>query len=149
MVHALKSTARMTGADALSDLAKGLEDAAKKADAAYIETHHERLLTAYRETVRRIRDIFGEEDEEGAQKEYQEISASAFRERLNEIQNSLNTFEAEKAKNLIEALSGFVYGGEPVTGLLEEAGRDIDDFEITAALEKVKTLLCNVGDGEA
>lgn len=149
LVHALKSTARMTGADALSDLAKGLEDAAKKADAAYIETHHERLLTAYRETVRRIRDIFGEEDEEGAQKEYQEISASAFRERLNEIQNSLNTFEAEKAKNLIEALSGFVYGGEPVTGLLEEAGRDIDDFEITAALEKVKTLLCNVGDGEA
>ena len=99
--------------------------------------------------MQRIRDIFGEEDEEGAQKEYQEISASAFRERLNEIQNSLNTFEAEKAKNLIEKLSGFVYDGEPVAGLLEEAGRDIDDFEITAALEKVKTLLCNVGDGEA
>lgn len=149
LVHALKSTARMTGADALSDLAKGLEDAAKKADAAYIEMHHEKLLTAYRETVQRIRDIFGEEDEEGAQKEYQEISASAFRERLNEIQNSLNTFEAEKAKNLIEKLSGFVYDGEPVAGLLEEAGRDIDDFEITAALEKVKALLCNVGDGEA
>lgn len=149
LVHALKSTARMTGADDLSNLAKDLEDAAKKSDEAYIVTHHEELLARYRETVQRIRNIFGEEDESTEQGEYQEISGLELRERLQEIGSSLNTFEAEKAKNLIEQLGGFVYDGKPVAGLLEEAGRDIDDFEIAAASEKVKALLCSVGDGEA
>lgn len=149
MVHALKSTARMTGADALSALAKGLEDAAKKQDAEYIGAHHEKLLEKYRETVRQIRDILGEEEECGEQKEYLEISDLEFRKRLSEIGDALNTFEAQKAKELIEQMSGFVYGGKSVAGLLEEAGRDIDDFEIAAASEKVKTLLCGVGDGEA
>ena len=149
MVHALKSTARMTGADALSDLAKALEDAAKKADAEYIGAHHEELLKKYREMVQNIRDILGEEEENGEQKEYLEISDVEFRKRLHEINDSLNTFEAEKAKKLIEQMDGFVYGGEPVAGLLEEAGRDIEDFEIAAAVEKVKTLLRSLGDGEA
>lgn len=149
MVHALKSTARMTGADTLSDLAKALEDAAKKADAEYIGAHHEELLKKYRETVQNIRDIFGEEDGGKEQKEYLEISDSEFQNKLNEIDDALNTFEAEKAKKLIEQMEGFVYGGKPAAGLLEEAGRDIDDFEIAAASEKVKTLLRGVGDGEA
>ena len=149
MVHALKSTARMTGADALSDLAKTLEDAAKKADAEYIGAHHEELLKKYREMVQNIRDILGEEEENGEQKEYLEISDVEFRKRLHEINDSLNTFEAEKAKKLIEQMDGFVYGGEPVAGLLEEAGRDIEDFEIAAAVEKVKALLRSLGDGEA
>jgi len=149
MVHALKSTARMTGADTLSDLAKDLEDAAKRADAEYIGNHHENLLAQYRETVRNIREIFGEEDENGEQKEYQEISDSEFRKRLHEISDSLNTFEAQKARELIEQLDGFVYGGKPAAVLLEGARRDIDDFEITAAAEKVKILLGSMGDGEA
>lgn len=149
LVHALKSTARMTGADALSDLAKALEDAAKKADAAYIGEHHEELLKKYRETVQNIRDSFGEEEGSGEQKEYLEISDCEFQMRLHEIGDALNTFEAEKAKKLIEQMAGFVYGGKPLAGLLEEAGRDIDDFEITAASEKVKTLLRSMGDGEA
>lgn len=149
MVHALKSTARTIGADDLSDRAKGLEEAAKKSDAAYIGRQHEKLLSKYRETVRRIRDMFREEDGEGEQKDYREISNSAFRKRLEEVNDSLNTFEAEKAKKLIAQLDGFLYDGKPVAGLLEAAGRDIDDFEIAAAAEKVKALLHGVGDGEA
>ncbi len=149
MVHALKSTARTIGADDLSNRAKGLEEAAKKSDAAYIGRQHEKLLSKYRETVRRIRDMFREEDGEGEQKDYREISNSAFRKRLEEVNDSLNTFEAEKAKKLIAQLDGFLYDGKPVAGLLEAAGRDIDDFEIAAAAEKVKALLHGVGDGEA
>lgn len=149
MVHALKSTARMIGADALSDLAKGLEDAAKKQNVEYIRTHHENLLVKYKETAQRIRDIFDEDVIKEGQKEYKEISGSELRRKLEEIEDSLNTFEAEKAKTLIEQLSGFAYCGNSVAGLLEEAGRDVDDFEMAAASEKVKTLICSVGDGEA
>lgn len=149
MVHALKSTARMIGAGALSDLAKGLEDAAKNLDVEYIGMYHEMLLVKYKETAQRIRDVFGENEEGGRQDEYQEISGSELLKKLEEIEDSLNTFEAEKAKNLIERLGGFVYCGNAVAGLLEEVGRDVDDFEMTAASEKVKTLICGVGDGEA
>lgn len=149
MVHALKSTARMIGADDLSDQAKGLEDAAKSRDVEYIESHHENLLVKYKETAQLIRDIFSEEEKSGEQKGYQEISGLEFRRRLKEIEDSLNTFEADKAKTLIEKLGGFVYCGNPVAELLEETERDVDDFEMAAASEKVKTLIHDVGDGEA
>lgn len=149
MVHALKSTARMIGADDLSDQAKGLEDAAKSRDVEYIESHHENLLVKYKETAQLIRDIFSEEVKSGEQKGYQEISGLEFRRRLKEIEDSLNTFEADKAKTLIEKLGGFVYCGNPVAELLEETERDVDDFEMAAASEKVKTLIHDVGDGEA
>lgn len=148
-VHALKSTARMIGADVLSELAKGLEDAAKNLDVEYIGMHHENFLSRYKETAQSIRDVFGERKEDGEQEEYQEISASELLERLEEIEDSLNTFEAEKAKALIEQLGGFVYCGNSVAGLLEEAGRDVEDFEMAAASDKVKTLICVVKDGEA
>lgn len=148
MVHALKSTARMIGADALSDLAKGLEDAAKKTDVEYIGIHHEKMLAKYRGTVQSIRDIFCEEKKNGEQKEHQEISGLEFCRRLEEIEDSLNTFEAEKAKKLIEQMEDFIYCGKSVAGLLEEAGRDIDDFEMAAASEKVRALTGGVRDGE-
>lgn len=148
MVHALKSTARMIGADALSDLAKGLEDATKNRDVEYIKMHHENLLVKYKETAQRIRDIFSEEEKSGEQKEYQEISGQELRSRLEEIEDSLNTFEAEKAKTLIEQLGGFVYCGNSVAGLLEETEQDVNDFEMAAASEKVRILIRDVGDGE-
>lgn len=149
MVHALKSTARMIGADDLSDQAKGLEDAAKSRDVEYIESHHENLLVKYKETAQLIRDIFSEEEKSGEQKGYQEISGLEFRRRLKEIEDSLNTFEADKAKTLIEQLGGFLYCGNSVAGLLEATERDVDDFEMAAASEKVKILIHDVGDGEA
>lgn len=149
MVHALKGTARMIGADALSDQAKDLEDAAKNRNVEYIGMHHENLLAKYQEMAQSIRDIFDEDVINEEQKEYQEISGSEFLRRLEEIEDSLNTFEAEKAKTLIEQLDGFVYCGNAVAGLLEEIGRDVDDFEMAAALEKVKTLIGSVGDGES
>ncbi len=148
VVHALKSTARMIGAEALSDLAKGLEDAAKNRNVEYIGMHHESLLVKYQETAQSIWDIYGEEEKNGEQKGYQEISGLELCRRLKEIEDSLNTFEAEKAKTLIEQLSGFVYCGNSVAGLLEETERDVDDFEMAAASEKVKALIRGVGDGE-
>ena len=149
MVHALKGTARMIGADALSDQAKDLEDAAKNRNVEYIGMHHENLLAKYQEMAQSIRDIFDEDVINEEQKEYQEISGSEFLRRLEEIEDSLNTFEAEKTKSLIEQMNGFAYGGNAVAGLLEEIGRDVDDFEMAAASEKVKTLIGSVGDGES
>ena len=47
-VHALKSSARIIGANALSALARDLEDAGKREDVAYIKDNTEKLLEMYR-----------------------------------------------------------------------------------------------------
>ncbi|MCR5403651.1 MAG: response regulator [Butyrivibrio sp.] len=47
-VHALKSSARMIGAAALSELAKELEDAGKRSDTKVIQGNTQRLLEMYR-----------------------------------------------------------------------------------------------------
>ena len=46
-VHALKSTSKMIGAEALSELSKEMEEAAKKEDAAHLAKYHEKLLLDY------------------------------------------------------------------------------------------------------
>lgn len=46
-VHALKSTAKMIGAENLSDLAKDLEMAAKEKDWDFIEKNHKEVLDQY------------------------------------------------------------------------------------------------------
>lgn len=148
-VHSLKSTARMIGAGDLSDLAMDLEDAAKNRNAEYIGLHHENFLIKYKETVQRIRDIFCEEMQEKEQKEYQEISGFELRSRLEEIADSLKTFEADRAKTLIEQLGGFLYCGNSVAELLRDAEQDVDAFEMAAASDKVKELIGSVEDGEA
>jgi len=46
-VHSIKSSARTVGAIAVSDLARALEDAAKKNDREQIEKDTPRLLSMY------------------------------------------------------------------------------------------------------
>ena len=48
VVHALKSTSRMIGANELSDLARALEDAGKAEDGEFIRAHHEAAMAEYK-----------------------------------------------------------------------------------------------------
>lgn len=153
MVHALKSTARMIGADELSEQAKGLEDAAKDQNTAYIGTHHKEVLIKYRDTVQGIRQAFGREADSGQEVDgdkwtKQEISAADLVKKLEEIKESLSTFEAEKAERQIGELNGFVYGADSVADLLREVLQEVEDFEIAAASETVEALICRVKGGE-
>ncbi len=56
-VHALKSTARIIGAGALSEQARLLEEAGNKGDTAYIREHTEKLLEAYRSYREKLKPI--------------------------------------------------------------------------------------------
>ena len=58
-VHALKSTAKMIGANELSEMAKGSELAAKEEREDYIIDHHDNLMKLYDKTTKAIRDIYG------------------------------------------------------------------------------------------
>lgn len=151
LAHALKSSSRMVGADDLSLMSKDAEDAAKNEDMKYVQENHAELIEKYRETVSYIQEVFGlaepESQEETAAAN--EIAEDELLRQLKELDESLSTFEAEKAEKLIVDISGFVYQGEPVRELLHEIRQDVENFELDAASEKVQTLLGNLEGGKA
>jgi len=152
LVHALKSSAKMVGADSLSEMAKRAEEAAKDNDAGYIREHHEELLNKYHELVRNILQIFdtrGQDMGQAAKGVGTEISDSELVRRLTELKEGLDTFEADKADSLLEKMSGLVCRNIPVDELLRDIKQDVEDFEFSAAAVKVEALLRKMKGGEA
>lgn len=152
MVHALKSSSKMIGADTLSDMAKDAEEAAKNQNVAYIKEHHEEILSKYRETVQHIVDVLGSaeeivEKEDSAVSE--EISKEELIKHLSDLKNSLDTFEADKAETLLAEMNGLAYQGTQINALLRDVRQDVEDFELNAASEKVEELIHNIEGGGA
>lgn len=151
LVHALKSTSKMVGADSLSENAKQSEMAAKNHDADYIREHHKELLAEYHQVVQCIMDILGL-NENGSvqvkQADGTEISKEELLQRLAELKEGLETFEADKADSLLSEMSGAAYQGKSIGELLYDVRQDVDEFEFIAASEKVEALYKKVEGGE-
>lgn len=151
LVHALKSTAKMLGADALSANAKEMESAAKKRDESYVREHHEALLDQYHQVAQCIGDVLGldiSKDMQVSSEDTTEITKEELLQRLTELKEGLDTFEADKAETLIAEMGKAVYQGVPVSEFLHEVGQDVDDFEFASASEKVKAVIKKVEGGE-
>ena len=142
LVHALKSSSKMIGADALSELAGAAEAAAKNRDSAYIKGGHGVLMERYRETARCISDVFGLAGEPGPDLAAKtEVSGEELLSHLSELRKSLETYEADRAEAVLAEMCGFVYRGVPVRQLLRDIRQDVEDFELSAAAGKVKELM--------
>ncbi len=149
-VHALKSSAKMMGADELSNSAKDMETAAKDKDIDYILANHNALMEMYADAVKVIGEATGdaqsEEDDTAA--EGTEITQEELLSYLDELHSCFDTYEADKAQNLIEELSKTVYSGKSVKALLRAVKQDVEDFEYEAAAEKATALADKVKGGE-
>ncbi|MBQ7506995.1 MAG: response regulator [Lachnospiraceae bacterium] len=62
-VHALKSSARVIGASALSKMAEDLENAGQNKDLSFIREHHEALMTEYRKYAFRLERLSEKKEE--------------------------------------------------------------------------------------
>ncbi len=62
-VHALKSSARIIGATALSSLAAELEDAGSREDQTFIHAHHDALMTEYEAFKEKLSGLHQAEEE--------------------------------------------------------------------------------------
>ena len=152
MVHALKSSSKMIGADTLSGMAKDAEDAAKNQDVSYIRGNHTGLIDKYREMVQGILDVLCPAERvsaEGNSKALTEVSKEELLRQLWELKERLDTFEADKAEKLLAELNGLAYNGTPVSEMLGDVRRDVDDFELGTASKKVETLTRDLEGGEA
>ena len=144
LVHALKSSSKLLGAVILSDMAKDAEAAAKNQDISYIRENHAELIVKYRETVQCIIGALGPAEAASPEEDSAagtEVSKDELLERLSELKESLDTFEADKAENILAEMSGFVFQGKSVRELLRDVRKDVEDFELGAAAEKVGVLI--------
>ena len=60
------------------------------------------------------------------------------------MQKSLETFEANLAETMLAEMRRFIYLGVPVYERLRDVSRDVEDFELGAAAEKVKELIASI-----
>lgn len=151
LVHALKSTAKMIGADSLSENAKQAEDAAKNHELEYIIQHHGELMTRYRQVVQSICDVLGisgNRQKQDEVKERQEISEEEFIKQLKDLKDSLDYFLEEKSLSIISVMCGETYPKVSMDEFLDDIHRDVDDYEFVSASKKVAALIGQVEGGE-
>ncbi|MBR1877187.1 MAG: DegV family EDD domain-containing protein [Lachnospiraceae bacterium] len=73
-VHALKSSARLVGANGLADEAQLLENAGKEEDIDYIRNNHEALIQRYHKLDEEITPLFEEDTDGGALKDERPVA---------------------------------------------------------------------------
>lgn len=145
-VHALKSTARLIGADSLSDLAFELEAAARERDEAAVTAKSEPLLKLYQATVDKIASALSVETDSPKPEpaEGGEITVEELRALLNEALLCLESFEFARCGDLLGEQLDRVFRGQSLRERLSGALTAIDSFEAEDAEEKLKALLAEL-----
>ena len=152
LVHALKSTAKMIGADELSELAKLAEEAAKRSDLDYIREHQEELLAKYRDVSLQIMKTIDKStasEKEADGKGSLEVSREEVLRQLEELENSLKTYEIDKAESLLSEMEKVMYQGKALGEMLGEIRQQVGDFEFGTAAELAEALINTLKGGEA
>lgn len=146
-VHALKSTAKMIGAENLSDLAKDLEMAAKEKDWDFIEKNHKEVLDQYAAAVVEIGSLLGAvlEEEEFS---VTQINSEKLLEELMLLMEKLRAYEIDDAEKIIQKLQYIKCANLSGRELIEDIKQDVADFEFDRALYKTETLYKRVERGE-
>ena len=146
-VHALKSTARLIGADHLSELAKSMEEAAGKQEYVYLKTHQDELMEEYDRVCSGIRSTLSIE-EEPSFAQIKEITKEELIEKLSLLQKRLSNYEINGTEDLIKYLNDTSFEGNRVKELLKDVSKAVEDFEFQEAGSRVADFLEKVKRGE-
>lgn len=132
-VHALKSTARLVGAEELSKEAAYLEKCGNYRDIGEIKSKTDRLLAHYIEVADEIKRIFDNKADKKA-----EISRSEFKEALVAISGFNEAFDYDKVDEIMAMLSEYSMP-EELESIYEEIKRhvlNVDQDKIRATVIK-------------
>lgn len=134
-VHALKSNARMIGADGLSRLFEELEKAAKEGDTDTIERKTASALSEYAGLVGKLEPVVGHTEMHPSD----EISAEEARRTADELLTALDDYDDELSKELALKLSCYPFRITQSNKLTEASGY-IDDFMYDEAAELIREI---------
>ncbi|MCR5590157.1 MAG: response regulator [Lachnospiraceae bacterium] len=116
-VHALKSSARIIGASALSDLAKELEMAGKSGDTDFIKSNNDKLLSGYRELDSKLSEL---DPKERGKKE---LSDSMRKEALQTIREIAGSMDYGMMENVLSDLKKYSLSPEDEQMLKQMEGK--------------------------
>ncbi|MCR5108494.1 MAG: response regulator [Lachnospiraceae bacterium] len=102
-VHALKTSARIIGADELSELSKEMEDAGNKDDLYFIEDNIKKLITDYRSYSEKLARL--DENEEEDEKE--EISENELSEAYSALKDLVDTMDYDGVEMVINQVKEY------------------------------------------
>lgn len=147
LVHALKSTAKMIGADELSEFSKKLEQASKEKDLGYIEANQKDYMDMYDAVISYIRKTKGD----SLSKEDYVVSQITKEQLLNYLHlliEKLQAYEMDEVESVLLDMNQIQYEKISGTQLMAGIKKQVDDFEFDEALKETKQILTKVERGE-
>ncbi|MCR4787589.1 MAG: response regulator [Lachnospiraceae bacterium] len=134
-VHALKSVARMVGAEYLSGLALELEMAGKEENRALIDEKTPELLDRYR-AYKQTLSYFDAEDNT----DKSEVSKDEIIEKLNAMKEAASTFDIDTVDEMMEVINGFKMPDEELEGMIKDLDalvRDVSYDDVTRSVDEI------------
>ncbi len=125
-VHALKSSARLIGAQQLSEEAKYLEECGNREDVEEINRKSKAILLHYREYLSRLQPLFREKDK----KELPVIEEKDLRDALSALSELVSAFDFDSADSVMQMLenyqmpASFLQLYQKLKALMAEVARD-------------------------
>ena len=132
-VHGVKSSMKSIGALKLSDMAKELEMAGKRADIEYIHNHHQAFDTEYQRVMGFIMEhpLFKSKDEskkeeaDESQKQLRNLTEDEFNQYINQFEEATYEFDEDKMNEVVLKLKEYSYLGQSLEKVLEAVSRKI------------------------
>ena len=138
-VHALKSNAKMIGANELGRGFELLEKASHERDSKTVLENTGRVIGEYSSLVEKLSPI----SERGEVRTADEISAGAAKEIADKLIAALDDFEADEALELAKKLSGYPFRLTQKRKL-EEATNFISDFMYDEAADLIREIIPSI-----
>ncbi len=124
-VHALKSSARLIGAEAFGEKAQLLENAGKSGDIGYILAHHREFLEEYQSFRGPLSEVFAEkEPEEGKP----EAGSGKMEETFGKIRAAAEDMDDDRLEDIFKEMEAYRIpeAQEELYGKLEDAAEQLD-----------------------
>lgn len=142
-IHSIKSSARIIGADILSDMALGLERASKNADMDYLEKNHSICMEEYRNIYKTVKDAIAFMEQRKAEEfvKTRKLSSEDFIDFKNRLMTALNNMDPISSKELLEDLSGVAFEQKEIEESIQKMREYVDNYdfdEAKLALEQIQ-----------
>ncbi|MCR4850751.1 MAG: response regulator [Lachnospiraceae bacterium] len=134
-VHALKSVARMVGAEYLSGLALELEMAGKEGNKALIDEKTPELLDRYR-AYKQTLSYYDEEEDDNKQ----DVSKEKAVELLGRMKDAANTFDIDTVDEIMAELNGYRMPDEERTQMIKNLDalvRDVSYDDVVRSVDEI------------
>ena len=135
-VHALKSAAKLIGANMLSDVAASLEKAGKEKNLSAIVSGTPGLLQLYREIKNQLQPYLKQKNE--LDRKY--LDRDALKEKLTELLYALEEFDLDRADSLVENLAGYSYN-EEFEQMFGRVRIAVENVSYDQGIEEIKAFL--------